>query len=163
MTLLEAFGKWGTDVAAEIAAVTGICNLVLLLRGKRDCFIVRLGSASPNIDEEETMHVVSLSEHSVKLVDWGFIEADGTFRSVQMDWETGSLHNEEIRFDGSSNLAKRGDHFEIGYLRRDPPHGAFARSITQHRPRLYFSPLMPRYKRLRIRARLCFQPHYLAW
>jgi hypothetical protein len=152
-----------TAIGALIAAATGIWNLGLLLRGKRDCFIVGLGSVSPNIDREETMHVISRSEHSVKLVDWGFIEADGTFRSVPMDWEAGSLRNEEIRSGGSSNLASFGDHFETGYVRPDPPHGAFARSITQHRPRLCFDPSMPHYKRLRIRARLCFQPHYLAW
>ena len=160
---LDAFGKWVAAVGALIAAATGIWNLVLQLRGKRDCFIVRLGDIFPSIDRETMMHVVNLSDHPVKLVDWGFIEADGTFRSFRLDWEAGSLQNEEITSRGSNDLASFGDHFATGYVRRNEPHGAFALSSTQLRPRLCFSPVMPRYKRLYLRARLHFQPYYLAW
>lgn len=160
---VKEISEWVTLVGASVAAIAGVWNLLLQLRGKRDRFVVRLGSASPSIEQETMLHVVSHTDHPVKLKDWGFIEADGRFRSFLMDWETGSLQNEEITSRGSSELERFGAHFETGYVRKDAPLGAYAISITQRRPYVCFAPAMPLHKQLWIRGRLWFQPQYLAW
>lgn len=109
------------------------------------------------------MHVVSHSDHPINLTDWGFIEADGRFNSFRMAWETGGLQNEQITSCGSSEIERFGAYFETGYVRNDTPLGAYAISITQHRPTLCFDSEMPYWRRLWIRLRLLFQPRYLAW
>lgn len=160
---VKEIGEWVTVVGASVAAIAGVWNLRLQLRGRRDHFVVRLGSASPSIEQETMLHVVSHSDHPVKLTDWGFIEADGRFRSFLMDWETGWLQNEEIISRGTSKLERFGAHFETGFVRKDTPHGAYAISITQRRPCVCFAPAMPLRRRLWIMGRLWFQPQYLAW
>lgn len=109
------------------------------------------------------MHVVSKSDHQIKLADWGFIDPDGRFSSIPMDWHADPSMGDDIVSTGSSTLAARGEYFETEYTRRDPAIGAFARSVTQGRPRLYFGVNAPLWRRARIRIRLVFQPHYLAW
>ncbi len=160
---MKEISDWVTVVGAVVAAITGIWNLLLQFRGKRDRFAVGLGSLSPNIERETMLHVVSHSDHLIRLADWGFIEADGSFRSFLMDWEAGQLHNEDVLSRGSSELSGFGAHFESGYERREQPLGAYAVSNTQKRPRLYFSSDMPYWRRIWIRLRLWFPPHYLAW
>ena len=160
---LEEFGKIVTAIGAVLAAVAGVWNLFLQLRGKRDNFMVRLGTVSPRIDEETILHVISLSDHTIKLTDWGFIETDGSFRSFQLDWETASLPEEGVRFQGSTELSGFGASYETGYQRIREPVGAYAISITQKRPRIYFAPDMPYWRRIWIRMRLLAQPQYLGW
>lgn len=160
---VKEVGDWVTLVGASVAAVTGVWNLSLRLRGKRDHFVVRLGSASPTIDQETMLRVVSHSDHPVKLTDCGFINADGRFASIRMHWEAGALHSDEITSRGSSELGHFGAHFETGHIRREPPLGAYAISITQRRPTLAFAPEMPFHRRLWIRGRLWLQPEYLGW
>lgn len=155
--------EWVTLIGVLVAAIAGVWNLLLQFRGKRDHFVVRLGSASPSIDRETMLHVVSYTDHPVKLTDWGFIEADGRFRSFRMDWETGGLETEQITSRGDSELEGFGAHFETGYVRKAAPLGAYAISITQRRPYVCFAPEMPLWRRLWIRGRLWLQPHYLAW
>lgn len=162
MTLRD-FAEWLAVVGAVIAAVTGIWNLLLQFRGKRDVFVVGLDSVSPTIGQESMLHVVSHSDHPIALSDWGFIEANGTFRSFRMDWETGDLHNEEITTRGSSELSGFGATFESGYICNTTLVGAYAKSVTQKRPRVCFASEMPYWRRVWIRLRLWLQPHYLAW
>ena len=159
----EELKVWVTAVAAFVAAVAGIWNLLLQIRGKRDRFVVRLGGASPSIDQETMLHVVSLADHPIKLTDWGFIEASGRFNSFHMDWQTGNLHNEEITSHGTSELKGFGAYFETGYRRKDAPLGAYAISATQTRPHICFAQTVPLWTRLRIWGRLRIQPQYLGW
>lgn len=160
---LKEIIDWVTVIGAGVAAITGIWNLLLQLQGKRDIFTVRLDSVSPSIGPETMMNVVSHSDHPIKITDYGFIEADGKFRSFHMDWEAGAIHSEEISSRGSSELAGFGEYFESGYVRKILPFGAYAISVTQKRPRLYFTAKMPYMRRVWIKLRLWFQPHYLAW
>lgn len=160
---LEDFVKLVTAIGAVIAAITGVWNLFLQLRGKYDNFAVGLDSVSPTIEPETMMHVVSHSDHPIELTDWGFIEADGRFRSFLMDLEAGSLQGDEIYSRGSSKLEGFGAHFDTGYKRKTRSFGAYAISVMQKRPRLYFTSEMPYWRRIWIRFRLWFQPHYLAW
>ena len=90
----EEIGKQVTVIGAVIAAITGSLNLWLQMRGKHDRFVVRMGGLSPSIEPETMMHVVSLSDHPIKLTDWGFIENDGRFQSARIAWETDQLHSE---------------------------------------------------------------------
>jgi hypothetical protein len=150
---VKEIGAWVTVTGAAIAAITGIWNLLLQLRGKRDRFVVGLDSVSPTIERETMMHVVNHSDHRIKLTDWGFIEPDGSFQSMRMSWESGVLQSEEITNRGSTDLAIRGDTFESGYI-RGIPLGAFATSVIRRRPRICFDSDVPWWRRMRIRLRL---------
>lgn len=158
---VEKAKEWVTLAGAVIAALTGIWNL--LARGKRDNFRVGFDTVSPSIQRETMLHVVSRSDHPIKLTDWGFIEADGRFSSLPMEIEAeGASFGESVLVYGSSELATRGASFETGYT-RDDAAGVYAKSITQRLPRVCFDPRMPFRLRLRIRLRLLFAPAYLAW
>jgi hypothetical protein len=160
---IKEIGDWVAVLGATVAAVASVWNLLLQLRGKRDSFAVRLGGSSPSISQETMLHVVSRSDHPIKLTDWGFVEADGRFTSFLMEWEVGGLQSEEITSRGSSELEKFGSVFEAGYIRRDNVYGAYAISVTQRRPSVCFTGAMPIWRRYWIRLRLWFQPNYLAW
>ncbi len=152
--VIEEIGGWVTVVGALVAAITGVWNLLLQMRGKRDRFVVRLGPVSPDNGQETMMHVVSHSDHPIKIADYGFIEEDGRFQSMRMMWATGNLHTDEITTVGSTDLASRGAVFEQGYIRRASSLGAFATSTIQTRPRICFDPGVPYWRRLKIRLRL---------
>lgn len=144
----EEVGKLITVIGAVIAAATGIWNFWWQIRGKNDRFAVRMGGLSPSIEQETMMHVVSLSDHPIKLKDWGFIESDGSFQSARMAWETDQLHSEETTHRGSPDFAKRSDFYEWRYICQNPPLGAFAVSVTQQRPSICFNSNAPYWRRL---------------
>jgi len=152
-----------TLAGAVVAALTSSVNLLLQMRGKHDRFLVRLGTTSPTIEQETMLSVVSQSDHPMRLTDWGFVEANGTFTSFIMEWEVGAFNGKEITSRGSAALESFGQHFETGYVRREEPSGAYAISATQQRPVITFNTTMPLWRRFFIRLRLVFQPTYLAW
>lgn len=154
---------YATLAGALIAAVAAVWNLILQVRGKRDRFIVRLGSMSPTIEPEMMLTVVSCCDHPVRLTDWGFIEADATFTSIVMLWETGELEDDETRSSGSYHLESYGQHFEVGCIREKSPLGVFGMSATQRTPVISFNATAPMWLRLFIRVRILVQPTYLAW
>lgn len=160
---IKEFTDYVTLAGAVVAAVAGVWNLIFQMRGKRDLFLVQLGSLSPAVEEETMLSVVSRSDHPVRLTDWGFIEANGTFTSFLMKWEVGDLQSEEITSRGTAHLESFGQYFETGYVRRDRPLGAYAISATQRRPVITFDTGMPMWRRGWIRMRLLFQCSYLAW
>jgi hypothetical protein len=160
---IEGIGKWVTVGGAVVAAVTGVCNLLLQLRGKRDRFRVGMGSVEPMIEEETIMHVVSLSDHPINIVDRGFILPDETFQSFRLAWEAGEFQGDELRTRSSGELTERGAYCESGYIRKGPALGAFARSVTQRSPRIYFCYDTPYWRRLRIRVQVLWRgSRYLA-
>jgi hypothetical protein len=159
----KEFTEWVTVFGAAIAAITGSWNLLLQFRGKRDHFVVRLGSVSPTIEQETMLHVISHSDHPIALTDWGFVEANGRFTSLRMEWEVGTLQSEEVSSRGASELSGFGASFETGHVRSTIPLGAYAMSVTQKRPCVCFASGMPPWRRVWIRLRLRLQPHYLAW
>jgi hypothetical protein len=158
----EAIKGWVTVVGAVVAAATGVWTLLRQIRGKNDEFVVGLHTVSPSIRQETMLHVISHSDHPIKLTDWGFIEADGRFSSIPMDWEVDPSLGEDLAAVGSSELASRGAVFETGYTRRDDAFGVFAKSVTQKRPRICFAREMPYRRRILIRLRLLLRPNYLA-
>ena len=160
---IKEFTDYVTLAGAVVAAVAGVWNLIFQMRGKRDLFLVRLGSLAPAIEEETMLSVVSRSDHPIRLIDWGFIEANGSFTSFILEMEVGGLHSEEITARGTPRLENFGQHFETGYVRRESPMGAYAISATQRRPVLTFDAEMPIWRRGWIRLRLVFLPNYLAW
>jgi hypothetical protein len=159
----ESLRGYATLSSAVIAAIASGCNLWLQLRGKRDRFMVVLGGGSPSIDRETMMHVVSRSDHTIHLSDWGFIEPSGAFTSIPLEADASTIFSEELVQRGSSKIEKFGDIFEAGYERNLCPAGAYACSTTQRGPRVAFARDFPRLKRWYIRGRLLVQPHYLTW
>jgi hypothetical protein len=90
-----------TLVGALIAAAAGVWNLLLQMRGKRDRFLVRLGAMSPTIEEEPMLSAVSRSDQPIRLMDWGFIEANGSITSFLIEWEVGDLQSVQITSRGT--------------------------------------------------------------
>ena len=135
---IELIERWVTLIGAVIAAVTGAWNLILQMRGKQDDFVVGMDAATPTIDEETVLHVISCSDHQIKLKDWGFIDSTGRLQSFIFACEVGDLFSEQIVSRGSSCLNQRCDCFETGYKTRNTILGAYAISMTQRRPRICF-------------------------
>lgn len=160
---IKDFTDYTTFIGAVIAAIAGVWNLVIQMRGKRDNFLVRLGSLSPDMEPETKMCVVSRSDHPIRLIDWGFIESDGVFRSLIVEWEIGGLLSHEITQKGNFRLESFGQYYETGYQRIQIPMGAYAISATQRIPIITFDSGMPMWRRIWIRLRLFFQPSYLSW
>ncbi len=156
-------GKFITGLGAAVAAVTGIWNVWWQTRGKHDRFMIGLGAVTPTIEKETVIYVVSLSDHPIILKDWGFIEPDGKFNSLPYAGEAGELRDEETVSRGNSKLGDRSATFEMGYERKQQPLGAYAISVTQKRPRLYFDDIVPHWQKTWIRLRLWLQPNYFAW
>ena len=151
---VESLTKQITLVGAVIAACTGVWSLWLQMRGKRDHFSVGPGTVRPEIIRETMMHVVSHSDHPIELADYGFIDPDFQFASIPLEQELHDFQDSHVYTRGGSSLEKRSDYFEIGYIRRDTPIGAFARSVTQSRPKIGFAYDTPLWKKLRVRALL---------
>jgi len=148
--------EWVTLGGAFVAAVAGVWNLAIQMTGKRDRFLVRLGPFSPDPTPEKSMHVVSLSDHKILLSDWGFIDKDLKIRSIRVELAFDDFHEFEVYSRGSSLLEDRSDLYEVGYLRRDEPIGAFALSVAQTRPRVYFASHTPLWQRLVVRTKLLY-------
>ncbi|MBN3966192.1 hypothetical protein IMW75_13010 [Pseudomonas gregormendelii] len=151
---VESLTKLITLVGAVIAACTGVWSLWLQMRGKRDRFAVRPGTVRPEIIRETMMHVVSHSDHPIQLADYGFIDPDFKFSSIPLERELSDFHDSHLYQRGESVLEKRSDYFEIGYIRRDTPIGAFAKSVTQSRPTIGFAWDTPVWKKLWVRTLL---------
>jgi hypothetical protein len=156
-SIVEFSQAWG----GAVAAVAASASLVVQLRGKRDSIKVGLWTLTPEMTPKDFMHIVNLSDHPVKISDYGFIEPNGTFTSIPWLAEIGDLHDEECSTRGKLRLEKRGDYFEMGYERRRPPAGAFAVTAAGGRPTIDFGPDMPHWRRLVIRLRLLFRRPYL--
>lgn len=150
-----------TLCGALVAAVASVFNLVLQVRGKRDRFSVRLGSLTPQTDRETGFTVISLSDHPISLVDWGFVNADGTFWSLPLEWEIGTLQSDDFFSRGSRDLLNFGAVFESGITRDLPQFGAYAKSATQARPVIIFASSMSYWRRAFVRLRLLVHPEYL--
>lgn len=159
---VELWTKWATLGGAVIAAVSGVWSLLIQLRGKRDSYIVCLGSSQPEIVQEKMMHVVSRSDHPIRIADYGFIDSDYRLRSIQLELEE-CFDDTQVIGRGESMLEGYSSVFERGYVRRHIPIGAFARSATQSRPRLSFDIDVPFWTRFVVRVRVLLKGRgYLA-
>lgn len=149
---------WVTLIGAVIAAVAGVWNLALQFRGTKDKFKVRLGTATPQIRPETFLHIVSLSDHPIVIADYGFIEEKEKFWSfrLELDADPSLGQGDSISYNGSPNMAKRSEIFEVGMEFRDVVIGAFAHTITQDQKHttLWFQPGVSWWKRLRLRLRV---------
>lgn len=159
---VELWTKWATLGGALIAAFSGVWSLLIQLRGKRDSYIVCLGSSQPEIVQETMMHVVSLSDHPIQIADYGFIDGDQRLRSIPLELEE-CFEDTQVIGRGESMLEGYSSVFERGYVRRPVPIGAFARSATQSRPRLSFDSNVAVWKRAVIRMKVLLKGRgYLA-
>ncbi|KXO83799.1 hypothetical protein AYK87_06525 [Stutzerimonas stutzeri] len=99
---VDFWTKWATHAVAVVAAISGVWSLLIQLRGKRDSFKVGMGTISPEVLPEVVMHVVSVSEHPIKISDYGFIELNGQLTSIPMEAELSSYISHEGLFKGRS-------------------------------------------------------------
>lgn len=127
--------KWVTMISAIIAAGVSVITLWLNYKGKTDKFRIGLCSVRPDISPGHVMHVVSLSDHQVEIVDFGFIYEDGNIESLPFACEIGQFTDCDLIHHGCTILKKRGEFFESGFDVNVEQIiiGAFARSITQEK------------------------------
>jgi hypothetical protein len=158
---VKFLNEWGTIVGAVIAAITGVTSLFLQFRGKRDNFTVGSGTLTPYAGTESFMNVVSLSDHPIATVDYGFIEERGERKREEFwSFPEASEHDPALMADGvvmmrgSRFLKERNASFESGMDYGPKIIGAFAKSITQRRPKLRFSSDAGLWTRIRIRWRV---------
>lgn len=147
---VDFWTQWVTLAVAIVAAVSGVWNLLIQLRGKRDSFKVGMGTVSPEVLPEVMMHVISTSEHPITVSDYGFIELDGRLTSIPLEAELSSYISHEGLFRGSTRLEKRGDAMEVGYSRRRAVIGCFALTNLQSRPKISFSYSTPTWTRMKV-------------
>lgn len=135
---MEDVKGWATLLGAIVAGVVGAINLFFQIRGPKDRFRVVAGSTRDHGDPSVYMHVVSLSEHPIRLIDWGWIDSDLRLRSIPSELQEPDFWEASETRTGSEYLEKRTDLFEVGYQRRDTPVGAWAKSATERYPKLAF-------------------------
>jgi hypothetical protein len=153
---LESAKDWVTTAGACVAAIAGVWNLAIQMRGRRDRFLVRAGSFFPDGQPGDFMHVISLSDHQVRLADWGFIDDDLKIRSIRVELAYDQWNEHRARILGDPILEKRNDLYEVGYERKNSVIGAFALSVSQTRPRAYFHSSTPLWIQLRMRLKLLY-------
>lgn len=158
---VKFLNEWGTFAGAVIAAITGLTSLFLQFRGKRDNFAVGLDTVTPYAGTETFMNVVSLSDHPIEIVDYGFIEERGERKQEEFwSFPEASEHDPALMSEGvvmmrgSRFLKERNASFESGMDYGPTVIGAFAKSITQKRPKLKFRANVGLWTRIRIRWRV---------
>lgn len=159
----QLIGELVKTIGAAVAGITGIWNVWWQTRGKHDRFLVGLGTVCPRAYQETFLHVVNLSEHQIVLKDWGFIEKNRKLSSMPLSWETNSIDSDTFVSNGDTQLINRNTFFESGYVMAEKPIGAYAITVTQTRPRLYFETNSSIWTRIYIMLRILMQPNYFDW
>lgn len=149
-----------TILGAAVGSISGVWSLYLQLRGKRDLYLVQLGSLYPDTTPPTYLHVVSLSEHPIRIIDYGFIEPNGRLTSIPWEAALDPHIRASTLTSDSSELSSWGDSFEAGYTRGSPIIGAYARTTTQQRPKLQFTPYSWAHQRLWTRLRVFLKGAY---
>ena len=150
---LEDFKGMATMIGAVVAGLTGLFNIYLQVRGKRDRFSLSPYSYGEADGPAEYMHVVNLSDHTIRIADWGWIDADMKLASGPSEMLSPDFYQSQQRIMGSTDLENRSDIFEVRYVRKEPI-GAFARSATQATPKLAFKYNVSKLTILRTRLRI---------
>ncbi len=143
--------KWVTMISAIIAAGVSVITLWLNYKGKTDKFRIGLCSVRPDISPGHVMHVVSLSDHQIEIIDFGFIYEDGNIESLPFACEIGQFTDCDLIHHGCTILKKRGEFFESGFDVNVEQIiiGAFARSITQEKNKYYFLSKITLFKKIK--------------
>ena len=149
-----SFADGVTFIATFVAALTGIVNFAILVRGKRDRYKVRPCSLFSFICQQRIMSVVSMSDHKISIVDYGFINEDGTLDSIPYTGEIDTPEALDMFIHGNNIGMQYNDYFESGYNKHDNSIGAYAISATQRYPRLAFSRGSSYLARLKVKARV---------
>jgi len=153
---IDLLNDWGTFVGAVVAAVAAVWNLALQFRGKRGKYKVRLGSSVPQAVPETFMHVTNLSDHLIVISDYGFIQDDrGLFPfRLEFDLDPSLQEGDGNIYRGTPHLKRRGSTFEVGMIFLPKVIGAFAKSVTQEHPNLWFHKEVSFVTRIRVRTRV---------
>jgi len=155
---VDAIQKWGTVIGAVIA----VSAFALNLRSKSDKIKIDFGPTYPPISPGESLHVLSCSDHRMKLKDYGFIDRSGAMLSLPaLDAFESRPEDDHVPVSGSSSLEKRGDIFEIGPVRlRDKQIGAYAITVGQRFRRTAFHGDIGLPMRLWLKIKIAFKPKF---
>lgn len=150
-----------TFVGAMIAGATGVANLTWQWRDRRDQIFVRCGSLHQTIDQYNSLYVVNVGKNPVQLLDYGFVLASGKLMSLPWYWETEgpSLDPAHSYTSGERRMPPQGT-FEAGIEYRGSIVGVWAKTATQHRPKLAFSYDTPVWQRALLTVRHFVKPAY---
>jgi hypothetical protein len=156
MSNIDEITKWVTLAGAVVGGITGALTYWTKFTEQRDRITVRLGALSPPVAPGEALHVLSRSDHQVRLRDYGFIDENGRLLSIP-DLMTNDPfdQNDGVMTSGQTILEKRGDIWEIAYVRlRDKQIGAFAITVGQTSRSIDLSDAIPMYHRLYLRWKI---------
>ncbi len=142
--------KWGTLIAAALAAIASSLNLWWKYREKADKIKVVHGPIDPQIEPGEFLHVVSLCDHPVRLADYGFVMPTGKLLSLPYMFAN-EPDDDLPTTTGSLLLESRNALFELGTTLRDRPVGVYARTTAQTRPTVAFRYDTPLWMRIWLR------------
>jgi len=150
MAYLEDLTKWVTLAGAVVGGVTGALTYWSKATEKRDRIMVGFGPLTPSIAPGYALHVLSQSDHNMQLFDYGFIDRRGHLLSLPDMWANSDDDpGEGTWLHGKTLLEKRGDIWEVAYLRlRDEQIGVYAITVGQTWRRMDFHPSLPWYRRI---------------
>lgn len=157
----DMFNQYVVALGAAIGAMTGLVNLYLLTRRRKDRFLVRCGSVMPDEGQETMLHFISKSDHEITIADYGFITVDGKLHSIPAD-EDVIWHDEHIVGRGDLTLKKYNEITHRG-IRFPATLGVFAKLAGEDRPKLAFHISTSLCDRIKVRTRLLIWPNYYRW
>ncbi|MBC9908318.1 hypothetical protein ACTJNK_29740 [Achromobacter anxifer] len=158
----EVFNQYVVTIGAVIGALTGVLNLILLTRRKKDRFLVRCGSVMPDHGPETMVHFINKSDHSITVSDYGFITAQGKLHSIPADDDV-STGEESILGSGDLTLHKYNEITQRGIQFPERTLGAYAKLAGGARPQLAFHADTSLCDRVKVRSRLLVSPNYFLW
>jgi hypothetical protein len=156
MLNIDEITKWTTLAGAVVGGTTGALTYWSNFTKERDRITVRLGALSPPVAPGEALHVFSRSDHQLRLRDFGFIDEKGRLLSVPDLWANDPCDRDDgVVTSGSTTLEKRGDTWEVAYVRlRDKQIGAYAITIGQRSRSVDLSDDVPLFQRAYLRWKI---------
>lgn len=154
---------WGESLGIAIAAITGVVNLFVIWRRRRNRIFVGCETITPHIYRERALHVINKSDHCVKIRDYGFIDSNRTLVSIPLLEDDPGDYEEPGFLRGSTELPAYNASYECGVDVSFDVIGVYAAVAGGGRPTLAFNSNASFFDRFRVRLRLIWRPNYFRW